>query len=115
MNVPLICINVVHPKIIIAAHKSALNNHQQNERKFYNIVKTYYYIKTEDPIKWFYWHDFLSYVGVFPIETGGLGTTYFIFNYVKSMSNHSRSDYSKTGGWEFSFQIIPDWKTIWAA
>ncbi len=44
MNVPLIWLNLVHPKIIIATHKSALNNHQQNERKFYSIVKTYYYI-----------------------------------------------------------------------
>ncbi len=78
-------------------------------------MNIYFHIKTEDPINWFDWHDFLSCVDVFPIETGGLGTTYFIFNYVTSMSNHSLFGYSTTGGGEFSFHTTSDWKTIWAA
>ncbi len=114
MNVPLDCINLVQPKIKLLIWRTA-QYHQQKERKFYSIVNIYFHIKTEDPINWFDWHDFLSCVDVFPIETGGLGTTYFIFNYVTSMSNHSLFGYSTTGGGEFSFHTTSDWKTIWAA
>lgn len=67
MNVPLDCINLVHPKIKLLIWRTA-QYHQQKERKFYSIVKMYYHIKTEDPIKWFDRHNFFPVLMYFLLK-----------------------------------------------